>query len=715
MTLLVQLPSKLDLQASVKAQAILRALLALPIVLIGTGLFHFSGMANVWVSILGVCQLAYTFLMLILAHRPSRFTAKQLVTFSAILDPLVLSAWLPVMSEYGGLVVGFYLFTILGFGFRTGIKLMRVCQVVSIAGFSAVLLVVPFWREHPVIWLSFLVTLIVVPLYATVLIRKLHESRAHAEQESMAKSELLARVSHELRTPLSGIMAATQLLALETSDKNAAKRAETILGLSKDLLHEINDLLDQSKYEAKALVLESVPFNLPEQMERVRLTMEPTAKKKNLAFRTSMDPRIADWVLGDSHYLSRVLLNLVGNGVKFTDHGEILIGMHLVDESDAEYRIRFTVQDSGIGIAPAHHERIFEPFFQTDGGTVRRYGGTGLGMTIAREIVKLMGGDLRLASELGKGTLFYFDLTMPRALAPKAIMNTPEAVPSVSGKRIFVVDDHETNLMLIKELLEQDQHEVTVATGGMESLEILSSRAFDVIFLDFNLSDMDGLKLLQLYRFGTLNPAPAFFLTADATLVTADKLKNSGAAGTLIKPITLNELRAAVAQACDQTTVPAMDQAAGKTAVSEPVQSKIARPVLKAVPMQAIDLTVIEHLKSISGRPAFLRELLTHAEEDIRRNCEDLIRALNTRDIACIADTAHALKGVCASIGAVRLMTVATGLMRCSREELKRSEARMKTDVAEASVATLEAIGNILANIDSQKPADSSAAFLHTN
>lgn len=709
MTLLAQLPSKLDLGASVKAQANLRALLSVPIVLGGAGLFHLSGTGHTWIWLLGMCQLIYTLVMLILAHRPGRSTAGRLVNFSAVVDPLVLSAWLPLMNEYGGLVVGFYLFTILGFGFRIGLESMRICQLVAIAGFSAVLLVVPFWSQHFVIWLSFLGTLIIVPIYATVLIRKLHESRAHAEQESMAKSELLARVSHELRTPLSGIMAATQLLALETSDKKAAKRAETILGLSKDLLHEINDLLDQSKYEAKALVLESVPFNLPEQMERVRLTMEPAATKKHLAFRTSMDPRISDWVLGDSHYLSRVLLNLVGNSVKFTDHGEILIGMHLLDESDAEYRVRFTVQDNGIGIAPEHHERIFEPFFQTDGGTVRRYGGTGLGMTIAREIVTLMGGDLRLASELGKGTLFYFDLAMPRVEAPEATAtaSTNEVVPVVSGKRIFVVDDHETNLILVKELLEQDRHEVTVATGGIESLEILSSKEFDVIFLDFNLSDMDGLKLLQLYRFGTLHPAPAFFLTADATLVTADKLKNSGAVGTLLKPITLNELRTAVAQACDQALV--------KTTVSEPVPAKLARTILKAVPTQAIDLTVIEHLKSISGRPAFLRELLTHAEEDIRRNCEDIIRALTTQNIECIADTAHALKGVCASIGAVRLMAVATGLMRCSREDLKRAEARMRTDVTEASAATLDAIGNILADIDRQKSVDSSAAFLHMN
>jgi two-component system, sensor histidine kinase RpfC len=365
------------------------------------------------------------------------------------------------------------------------------------------------------------------------------------------------------------------------------------------------------------------------------------------------------------------------------------------------------VQDSGIGIAPEHHERIFEPFYQTEGGTVRRYGGTGLGMTIAREIVKLMGGDLRLASELGKGTLFYFDLTLSRADPQESIVKSEATVVRATGKRIFVVDDHETNLMLIKELLEQDLHEVTVATGGMEALDILSSRDFDAVFLDFNLSDMDGLKLLQLYRFGKLNPAPTFFLTADATLITAEKLANSGASGTLIKPITLTELRRTIAQACGETSA--------KPLGDDATPAKSNRPMLKSVPTQAIDFTVIEHLKSISGRPAFLRELLAHAGEDIRRNCEDLDRALTTRDFASVADTAHALKGVCASIGAVRLMTVATGLMRCSREDLKRAEPRMRTDVSEASAVTLAAIEKILSEIDQTKFVDHSAALLHTN
>lgn len=706
MTMLTRHPTQNDLQSSVQAQAKVRAFVAIPIVIGGSGLFYLSASVNGWIALLGAIQITYTLLMLVLAHRPKLYSASRLASLTAILDPLVLSLWLPLMNEYGGLVVGFYLFTILGFGFRTGLRLMRVCQIASIIGFSTVLLSVPFWRQHSAIWLSFLITLIVVPLYATVLIRKLHEARAHAEQESLAKSELLARVSHELRTPLSGIMAATQLLALETTDKKAATRAETILGLSKDLLYEINDLLDQSKYEAKALVLESVPFNLPEQMERVRLTMEPAATKKSLVFRTSVDPRISEWVLGDPHYLSRVLLNLVGNGIKFTDSGEILIGMHLLDESDAEYRVRFTVQDSGIGIAPEHHQRIFEPFYQAEGGTARRYGGTGLGMTIAREIVGLMGGDLRLASESGKGTLFYFDLTLPRVDAPAASAVAEAGITAITGKRVFIADDHETNLMLVKELLEQDQHQVTVAGSGMGALEILSAQDFDVIFLDFNLGDMDGLKLLQIYRFGKLHPAPTFFLTADATSITADKLKNSGVAGVLTKPVALAELRRALAQACGETSTDMTpDQAA----------TRVAKPILKAVPMQPIDRTVIEHLRSISGRPAFLRELLVHAEEDIRRNCEELTKALAARDVSGVRDTAHALKGVCASIGAIRLMTIATGLMRCTREDIGRTELRMRTELAEASVTTLDAIREILGQIDEKKAAEGSAAFLHSN
>lgn len=706
-----------ELEGTVRAQARIRAFLGMPLVLLGGSAFYFLGGGNPLVPLLGLLQISYVIVSLFLARHASGKAAEYLLIATAVLDPLVLSIWLPLMNEYGGLVVGFYLFTILGFGFRTGIREMRVCQIASIAGFSTVMLVVPFWRQHSVIWLSFLITLIVVPLYATTLIRKLQEARAHAEQESLAKSDLLARVSHELRTPLSGIMAATQLLGLETSDLKAQKRADTILGLSRDLLHEINDLLDQSKYESKALVLETAPIQLMEQMDRVRLTMEAAASKKGLALRTSIDPRIIGWVLGDAHYLSRVLLNLAGNAIKFTDKGEVLIGMHLIDEVDDEYRVRFTVEDTGIGIAREHHDKIFEPFFQAEGGgTTRKYGGTGLGMTIARDVVKLMGGELRLASEPGKGSLFYFEISFPRVIPPETSAADNVPVSIMRSKRVFVVDDHETNLMLIKELLEQDGHQVTTASNGMDALQALGAQEFDMAFLDYNLGDMDGVKLLQIYRFGKLNPIPVCFLTADATLITGEKLKNSGASCVLTKPVSLADLRRVIHQCCADADTNA--NAAGSPLGEGPPwsgQQKAARPILKAVPAQPLDMSVISHLRSISGRPAFLRELLMHAEGDIRRNCDELDKELTTHELENVRDTAHALKGVCASIGAVRLMTLANSLMRMGRDEIRRNASRLRSELSETSLATVSGIQGVLGELDSEAVDGRSTASLHSN
>lgn len=711
-----QAASGKDLEASVRAQAKLRAMVGLPIILAGT-ISLWSTENRAAVALLATLHVLYIVLMLLCTRHPHPKRAGHLAYATAVLDPLMLSASLPLLGEYGGLVVGFYLFTILGFGFRIGPRLMLTSQIAAIAGFSVVQIFPGFWQQHPVIWLSFLVTLIVVPFYATVLIRKLHEARAHAERESLAKSQLLARVSHELRTPLSGIVMAGQLLLAESKDKQAVVRAETILGLSKDLLREITDLLDQSKYEAKALVLHAVPLELHQEMARVRVTVEAAAAKKGLALSVTVDPGVRDSVLGDPHYLTRVLINLAGNAVKFTDRGEIAISVQLLDEDASQYRVRFAVRDTGIGIPRDFHERIFEPFFQVDGGTTRRHGGTGLGMTIAREIVKLMGGDLRVESELGKGSLFYFDLALPRVLAPGQTAAQADA-KAVSGRKIFVAEDNETNLMLLKELLEQDRHEVVVARSGTEALDILAAREFDVLFLDFNMNDMDGAKLLQIYRFGRLRAAPAYFLTADATEVTAAKLRDAGAIDVLHKPITIQELREAIARVCGQPqAAPTVRAAVPATARTGPVPAATepTRPVLTVVPPQPIDLAVIENLKLISSRPAFLRELLLRAREDIRSNCDDLVQALVAQDFDRLHHDAHALKGVCASIGAARLVALCSLIMRSPRNDLELGRDRLQDDIMEAARVSSAAIDHIVAGMDRPDSAGHSAALLHTN
>jgi two-component system sensor histidine kinase RpfC len=331
------------------------------------------------------------------------------------------------------------------------------------------------------------------------------------------------------------------------------------------------------------------------------------------------------------------------------------------------------------------HHKIFDPFYQASEGTTRKYGGTGLGMSIAKEIVILMGSNLLLESEVGKGSHFYFDVRLPKVVN-KIIRQKVDAANTlvVFGKRILVADDNATNLTLIKELLEQDRHHVTVASTGQEALDLLSMINVDLIFLDYNMGDIDGSKVLQLYRFGKLNASPAFFLTADATIGTADRLRDSGAVGILHKPITSDGLRQAIVKVFEPDAV---------------MMPSATPPVsLKTVPPKYIDHSIIEELQTLCPRREFLTEVLENATLDIERNCNSLVIGLENEDIVQIHDSAHALKGVSDSVGAVRLSILAKKLMKMTRGELTPSKERWKVDIGETKTRSLCSISDILSS-----------------
>lgn len=694
-----------NLSKTLTTQATVRMLFGLPILIGGSAWILSHGYDARLLYVAGLIGL-YIFATLYYVHsRASEFVSpEKVVVATAVLDPAMQSAWIPVMGEYGGIVASFYLFTILGFGFRCSVRLMHICQFSALAGYAVVFFVSPFWRAHPMIWWSFAALLVLVPGYASILIRQLHEARADAESASQAKSDLLAKVSHELRTPLTGIVASSQLMLMELKESESGQRAETILRLAKDLNEEINDLLDQAKYESNSLVLEYVPVSLHELMERIRIATQPAADRKGLAFDLVLDEKVQDWVMSDEHYLGRVILNLTSNAIKFTNSGSVRVEARLLDSTAAAYRIRFAVEDTGIGIAEEFHDKIFEPFYQTAGGTTRKYGGTGLGMAIAREVVEVMGGKMRIDSQPDHGTRISFDLKMPRVVAPRSAGGTTDEVAAIRGRSILVVDDHETNLLLIRELLEQDQHRVMTASSGAEAFSHLNANDYDLAIFDYNLTDMDGAKLLQIYRFGKVKPAPVFFLTADATAATRDKLLGCGAAGVLHKPVGLQELRAAIRQVCQASP---LDEA------SPPAPSpKVDRSHLRAVPVRYLNLDRIENLKLQSRRPGFLQNLLGQSLNDIDRNCLELADALNAGDVAAVHEIAHALKGVCANVGAVRLVSISTTLMALRRDELSEV-VRLLQDLEQARAGSQAEIREVIERLDNPLlgSVDSSAAL----
>lgn len=667
------------LRAAVLAQAILRMKLGIPIWALMLLCILIWGPASAAIdapmiaTVFGAdiaCKLA----MLLLARR-ARLPAGDMVRVGAVLDPLMLSAGLALTGEPGQIFIGFYLFTILGYGFRIGPDAMRLCQLAALAGFSAVALFSPAWHAHPVTPLSVLALLAVVPLYARVLIGRLRAAQALAESESRAKSQLLANVSHELRTPLTGIMSSAQLLREAQADAEVWRRCDAILTLSRDLMLQIDELLDSARHEAGALRLTPAPVSLHELAENLRCTLAPTAHAKDIALTIEVDPRLPPRLLADAHYLKRALLNIGGNAVKFTDHGAVELRIALVEADEADEAaciVHFSCRDTGIGIAPDIQQRIFEPFFQASSGITRKYGGTGLGMSIARDIIALMGGVLGVISTPGAGSLFEFTLRMPIAADAADTIGGASAAPLAPPipRRILIADDNATNLLLLQEALQRDGHQAVAARSGREALAALSTTDFDLVILDYNMGDLDGATVLQLYHFGCDAAAPVYILTADVTAQA--RLADIGAAGILHKPIDVDALRQAAAMA------------------SIPVAATRAR---KAGAEDEVDAASLQNIRALSDDPAFLEEVLSTAAADIERLTAPLLRAVQDADITAVRECAHALLGVCASVGARRLAGIAGQLLRADAAQLRRDAAKLcmeLEDMAQSGVQALQ-------------------------
>lgn len=684
-----------ELVESVRAQAVLRLRFGLLVLAIMLGTLAYWGPTHAETHVLEVLAvaagyIAYNVAAFYFSRRPELVSAQAMVVATAIGDPLVLSVWLFIAGHSSLLIVGFYLFTILGFGFRIGATAMHICQVASIVGLSVVTWLSPIWHEQPFFAFSHLVLLVVVPLYAGVLIRKLRAARDAAERASLAKSQLLAKVSHELRTPLTGIVSTASLVEAQSTDAGSVERARSIIKLALGLDLEIKQLLDLSRMESGRDDAQEIVFEVRQVTDHIERTLVPIAAAKQLAFAVEVDPAIAGPVLGDAHALNSVLMNLAGNAVKFTAAGSVLVDLSLVGQDADSFRIRFTVRDTGIGIPRALQQKIFEPFFQVETGPVRKYGGTGLGTSIALAHVRRMGGELQLESEPGEGSRFWFELRLARASAQADAPAAPTQ-RIVVGKRILVADDNRTNLALIQEMLVRDRHDVRAVASGQAALEALATEDFDLVLLDFNMHDIDGATVYETYRFGRLHAAPAYFITADSSALTAQRLQSLGAAGVIYKPVTFDKLRSAVA-----TQFPADEAAPGGSKDQEPAaQASRAAPHLRPVPVEYLDPGAIDNLREVRDTPEFLCRMIGDGVQDIERINEGLAAALLAADAVAVHREAHALRGVCLSLGAVRLAALADRLMAIGQRELEgdgreRYAELLKT--ADLSLAALDSL-----------------------
>ena len=591
----------------------------------------------------------------------------------------------------------FLMWTTIGHGLRFGPRYLLLASAMAGSVVTLVMVFSPYWLSARMLGIGVLLAVIVIPMYLSSLLRALTAAKETAQQASAAKTRFLANMSHEFRTPLNGIIGMSELLRDSRLSIDQAEYLAIIENSSQALLSQVNDVLDFAAIEAGKVARRDEEFALPKLLSDVAAMLQQLAQSKGLTLTIVIDPQLPEVIYGDLSHLRQILINLAHNAVKFTAVGSVTLSAEADGEVAApDVGIRFDVRDTGPGIPQQARQRIFEAFEQVDSGIARKYGGTGLGMSIVRTLAQQLGGSITIADNPGGGALISVAVILQRGIAASHAQTDKVislADPFVRHRsrvpplRILIADDQVTNRIVLDRMLEKAGHHCEQVADGSALLDRIAVEKFDLVLVDMHMPDVSGIDVLKQARVLEVGgeSTPFIAVSADATVETIQAARAAGVVDFLIKPVTAAALLDAVAAVAGPKRV---------------APRKIApRPAIPVDAKAVIDRAMINELIDVGLGQDFVGQFVDDSLRDMTAVFERVRAAANAADRPAFRDEIHTLRGIAMNIGAIRLAGACAdkAVLAPGRpnREVRDYAARLELLFAEVREALPAVLGNI--------------------